>query len=179
MKRRHPFSLVVNIFIEKNNKWVKDMDTLLLFYKIYEGDVKPVDYIHWALKMLEDNQNSFSLNILASLTEPYNPFEVEDYFRRSARELNLEEPTYEKSAAFYIRYLSKRIVEDEENAINIAYDIYKVVCDLDYPENLEEWCNISEMIDSFRYGDKYLFIEKAELIEIIVKEAEKQLEKSE
>jgi len=154
------------------------MDTLLLYYKIYQGDVKPVDYINWALKMLENDCSSFSLNILPSLREPINIFEVEDYFKRALRELDLQEPSYEECAAYYIRHLSKKILEDEENALDIAYDIYRVVCALDYPEDLEEWCNISEMIDDFRYGDNHSKLGKTALIITIVKEAKNQLRKN-
>ncbi|MGG3798379.1 hypothetical protein [Metabacillus fastidiosus] len=151
------------------------MDILLLFYKKYKGEVEPVDYINWALKMLENNHFSFSINILSSLREPLNIFEIEDYFRRALKELDLQEPLYEECAEYYIWYLSKQILKDKENALDIAYGIYKVV---DYPENLAEWFNISEMIDDFRYGDNYLNLDKAALITIIMKEAQNQLERS-
>lgn len=154
------------------------MDTFLLFYKQYKGDVKSIDYINWALKMLENDCSSFSLNILSTLREPLNIFESEDYFRRALSELDLQEPSYEECSAYYIRHLSKKILEDEENALDIAYQIYEVVRDLDYPEDLEEWCYISDMIDDFWYGDNHSNLSKAALIVTIVKEAKNQLRKS-
>ena len=57
------------------------MDTNMLYYKIYEGDVKSCDYIKWAMNMLENDCSSASLNVLSALDEPLNIFEVEDYFR--------------------------------------------------------------------------------------------------
>jgi hypothetical protein len=154
-----------------------DMDTLILFYKIHQGNVESIDYINWALKMFENDSESISLNILSSLREPLNIFEVEGYFKRALRELDLREPSYEECAAYYIQHLSKRILEDENNAIDIAYEIYEVVRDLDYPKDLEEWYNISEMVDDFRYGDNNSKLSKAALIITIVKEAKNQLRK--
>lgn len=151
------------------------MDTLLLFYKIYQGDVKPIDYVDWSLNMLENDCSSFSLNILSSLREPLNIFEMEDYFRRAFRELDLQEPSYEVCAAKYIQYLSKKILEDENNALEIAYDIDMVVRDLDYPEGLEEWCNINDMINDFLYRDNISNLSKDVLMTTIVKAAKNQL----
>lgn len=156
------------------------MDTFYLFYKINQNDVKPVDYIAWAIKMLENTCSSFSLNILSSLREPFNIFEVEDYFRRALRELDLQEPSFEQCVAHYIRVLSKRILEDENNALDLAYEIYEVVRNFDYPypTDLEEWYNISEMIDNYRYGDNSSKLSKEILILIIKREAKNQLRRS-
>ncbi|WP_078414237.1 hypothetical protein [Priestia abyssalis] len=154
------------------------MNTLILFYKIHQGDVEPIDYTNWALEMLENDCSSFSLNILSSLRKPLNIFEVEDYFRRALRELDLQEPSYEESAVYYIQHLSKKILEDESNAIDTAYEIYGVYRDLDYPEELSEWYYISEMIDDFRYGDNQSKLSKVALIMTIVKEAKNQLRKN-
>ncbi|MFJ8258555.1 hypothetical protein ACIQ4Z_15010 [Peribacillus asahii] len=151
------------------------MDTPILFYKIYQSDVKPIDYIRWALEMLKNDCTSFSLNILSSLSEPLNIFEVEDYFRRALREINLQEPSFEECAEYYIQYLSKKLLEDKNNAIDLAYKIYEVVGNLDYPEDLDGWYNISDMIDDFRYGDNISKVSKVALIITIKREAKKQL----
>ncbi|HZG72855.1 MAG TPA: hypothetical protein VEY51_15055 [Chondromyces sp.] len=127
--------------------------------------------------MLENDRASLSLNILSSLREPLNIFEVEDYFRRALKELDWQEPSYEECAVYYIQHLSKKILEDKNHALEIAYDIYMVVRDLDYPDNLEEWCNISEMIDDFLYGDNRSKLNKEALIVTIVEEAKNQLKK--
>ena len=128
--------------------------------------------------MLENDCSSFSLNILSSLREPLNIFEVEGYFRNVVSELNLQEPSYKDCAEIYIQHLSKKILQNENNAIDIAYQIYEVVRDLDYPEDLEEWCTISEFIDDFRYGDNHSNLSKVALITTIVNEAKKQLRRN-
>ena len=121
-----------------------------------------------------------SLNILSSLREPFNIFEVEIYFRRTLRELDLQEPPFEQCVVHYIRSLSKKILEDENNALDVAYKIYEVVRNFDYPypADLEAWYNISELIDNYRYGDNSSKLSKAILIIIIKREAKNQLRKS-
>jgi hypothetical protein len=151
------------------------MDTPILFYKIHQGEVDPIDYINWALKMLENNNDSFSLNILSSLSEPLNIFEVEDYFKRALRELKMQEPTFEECAEYYIRQLAKRILEEENSAIDLAYKIYEIVRELDNYDGLEEWYNISDMIDDFRYGDNISNLSKVALIVSIENEVKKLL----
>lgn len=152
------------------------MNTLLLFYKIYQNqDIKTVDYINWAFTMLKNNCSSFSLNILSSLREPLNIFEVEDYFRRALSEMELQEPLYEECARYYILHLSEKILQDKNNVFDIVYDINTVVRDIDYPEDLEEWLNISDMIDEFQYGGNYFKLTKEELIATIMYEAKNQL----
>ncbi|KOS64856.1 hypothetical protein FJQ98_21165 [Lysinibacillus agricola] len=147
-----------------------------MFYKIYQNqNVKAVDYINWAFSMLENNCSSFSLNILSSLREPLNIFEVEDYFGRALSELELQEPSYEECARYYILHLSEKILQDKNNAVDIVYDINTVIRDIDYPEDLEEWFIISDMIDEFHYGGNNFKLTKDELIATIMNEAKSQL----
>jgi len=154
------------------------MDTPILFYKIHQGEVIPIDYINWALKMLENNNDSFSLNILSSLSEPFNIFEVEDYFKRALWELKMQEPTFEECAEYYIQQLAKRILKEENSAIDLAYKIYEIVRELDNCDGLEEWYNISEMIDDFQYGDNISNLSKVALIVAIEREVKKLLNRN-
>lgn len=153
------------------------MNTLQLFYKIYQNhkDIKSADYINWAFTMLEDNCSSFSLNILASLREPLNIFEVEDYFRRALSEMELQEPSYEECARYYILHLSEKILQDKKNVFEIVYDINLVIRDIDYPEDLKEWFIISDMVDEFQYGGNDFNLTKEEVITAIMDEAKNQL----
>ncbi len=156
------------------------MDTNFLYYKKFEGNVLPIDYVSWAYKMLENGFSSPSLNILSSLEEPFNIFEVEQFLKRVITELKLTEPSYEESTEGYVQYLLHQIILDNESAINSAYEIYKVLreyFDYDNP-NLVNWYEISEMIDDFRYGNNAKNISKECLIKIIVQEANTQLEKN-
>ncbi|MBO1911491.1 hypothetical protein J4G37_42725, partial [Microvirga sp. 3-52] len=77
------------------------MDTNMLYYKIYKGDVKSYDYIKWAIKMLENDCSSASINVLSALEEPLNIFEVEDYFNRASSEIDLRKPSCEECNQSY------------------------------------------------------------------------------
>jgi len=158
------------------------METPILFYKLYLGKAQSSEFVHWAISMLEKGHTSYSLKILSSLREPLNIFEVDDYFRRTLDELQLPEPSFEECADFYIKDLSKKILENNDDILDLAYEIFKVASSLGYPEELQEWIHISDMIDDFRYGDNYKNIDQKELIVTIRKEAEECitiLEKSE
>ncbi|QEY20654.1 hypothetical protein D0S48_08040 [Psychrobacillus sp. AK 1817] len=151
------------------------METKMLYYKIFEKKVEPVDYVNWSTQMSENSDTSTSLNILSSLRETLNIFEVEDYFHRAVRELSMEEPTQDECSKYYFWYLLKQIIDNESIAINYAYEIYQVVREEFVSEELNVWYEISEMIDDYRYGDNVEGITRESLITTIVKEAEKQL----
>ena len=151
------------------------METKMLYYKIFEKKVEPVDYVNWAIKMLENSDTSASLNILSSLSETLNIFEVEDYFHRAMRELGMEEPSQDECSKYYFWYLLKQIIDNESNAINYAYEIYQIVSEEFVSEELNVWYEISEMIGDYRYGDNVEGITRESLIKTIVKEVEKQL----
>ncbi|MDZ5472360.1 hypothetical protein SM124_11435 [Bacillus sp. 31A1R] len=151
------------------------MDTKILYYNIYEGDVKPIDYVNWAIQMLINGFSSPSLNILSSLSEPLNMFEVEDYFNRASIELNLKKPSQEECVRFYIRDLLLKIIHEENHAIGLAYRMYEVVREHFINEEYSVWYEISEKIDDFRYGDNIHHITEKTLITHIVEEAKKQL----
>ena len=153
-----------------------NVDTPILFYNIRLGDAASADYIDWALSMLEQDHDSFSLKILSSLSEHVNAFEIDDFFRRAIQELHLHEPSHEECAQYYIQQLAKRILmEDENSTIDLAYKIYKVVDELDNFDGLEEWYEISEMIDDFRYGDNRSNITRVALLVTIEREAKKTI----
>lgn len=153
------------------------MDTKILYFKIYECKVTSDDYVNWAIAMLIKGYSTYSLNILASLRDPLNIFEVEEYFNRAFIELSLREPTHQECVESYLSHLMRRIVENENNAIDIAYDdVYFMVRDHFINEELLVWYEISEMIDDYRYGDNIEKITKEVLITKIVEEAKKHID---
>src|SRR5690606_29040973 len=125
--------------------------------------------------MLENEISTIYLNILASLREPLNIFEVEDYFNRALDELGIEEPLFEECAKCYIRFLLMQIVDDNNKAIDLAYEIYEVIREHFSNEELNKWFEISEMIDDYRYGDNIDNFNKEFIITINVQEVMTQL----
>ncbi|MGY3190165.1 hypothetical protein [Lysinibacillus sp. RS5] len=151
------------------------METKILYYKIFEKKVEPIDYVNWACEMLANGISSTSLNILSSLREPLNIFEVEDYFYRAVKEIDIQEPSHEYCAKYFIRYLLKQIIDDEYKAIDNAYEIYKVIREHFINDEWNVWYEISEMIDDYQFGDNVMNITGKSLISSIVNEANKQL----
>ena len=158
-----------------SKKGVNYLDIKILYYKKFKGTEKAIDYVHWAYHMLENEVSTTSLNIHASLRAPLNIFEVEDYFNRALDELGIEVPLFEECAKCYIRFLLMQIVDDNNKAIDLAYEIYEVIREHFSNEELNKWFEISEMIDDYRYGDNIDNFTKEFIITIIVQEAKKQL----
>jgi len=76
-----------------------------LVYKIHKGIVSVEDYVAWAYTLLQNNVSANSVNIIASLAPNHNLFEVEDYFQRALKELQIELPMIEPSSRSYIALL--------------------------------------------------------------------------
>lgn len=154
------------------------METGSLFYKKFNNIVESKDYVAWSISMIENNHQSISLYSLSTFKEPYNIFEIEEYFERALKELKVSIPSFEESCYEQIRFLSRIILKDENKAIDIAQDIYHISVELGYPDDLEEWFYISEMRDSFYYGgNRNSYKVKKRLVATIVEAAKQQLKK--
>ena len=67
-------------------------------------------------------------------------------------------------------YISKE--NNHSFTFDFAYKIYRIVAsDLDYPDDLMEWYEISEMIDEQRNGDIPLEFNESQVISTIKNEA--------
>ncbi|PGS46525.1 hypothetical protein COC46_20865 [Bacillus sp. AFS041924] len=89
--------------------------------------------------------------------------------------LNLSAPSHQECAESYLVYLAKKIIDNENNAIDFAYEMYKTVREHFIDEELSVWYEISEMIDDYRYGDNIGKITKEVLVTKIVEEAKKHI----
>lgn len=127
-----------------------EMETNVLFYKIYKGTVSTEDYVNWSYSLIERNVTSPSLNILSSFTSNDNIFEVEIYFNKTINELRIKKPIFEVCARAYIGLLANRIinVNDHKEIFDLTDMIFQIVAmELDYPNELYIWYELSEMID--------------------------------
>lgn len=91
------------------------METNFLFYKIHKGTVTTHDYINWSHFLLNNDISSPSLNILSSCSPFDNIFEIESYFRRTVKELEIKQPTFEACARAYINFLAMKIMETDDH----------------------------------------------------------------
>ncbi|WP_079478693.1 hypothetical protein [Halobacillus salinus] len=150
------------------------METAVLFYKIEKEMVTAEDYVMWAYSMLEKGFSSPSLGILASFDKGSNLFEVEGYFHKSCRELEIDTaPGYEVCARAYMRVLAEEIGKREQpsEVYELAYEMFHIVRELDYPEDLMVWYDISEKIDGVLYDPANSTIDSAGLILLIKRTA--------
>lgn len=131
-----------------------EVETNVLFYKIQKGTVSTEDYVNWSHSLLERNVTSPSLAILSSFTFKDNIFEVEVYFNRTINELGIKNPTFEVCARVYIGLLANRIIQvnDHKEIFDLTDMIFQIVAmELDYPNELYTWFELSEMIDRLDY----------------------------
>lgn len=149
------------------------MQTNALFYKIQKGTVITKDYVNWSINLLENDVSSPSVNIISSFLTGESIFEVEEYFNRALNELEIQKPTFEICARAYIGHLANKIIKENNHSFtfDFAYKIYRIVAsDLDYPDDLMEWYEISEMIDEQRNGDIPLEFNESQVISTIKNE---------
>ncbi len=153
------------------------MDGHTLVYKIHKGTVAVEDYIMWSHTLLQNNVSSNSLNIIASLAPNHNLFEVEDYFKKALNELQIELPVIEPSSRAYIALLATEILrkENETELFHLAQEIFGIVVNLQYPEDLIEWYNMSEMLDRLNYDTAPLDFTKEDVKAKLKEEARRFL----
>ena len=165
--------------MKRTYKVVDIMQTNALFYKMQKGTVLTEDYVNWSIKLLENGVTSPSVNIISSLSSGENIFEVEEYFNRALNELGIQKPTFEICARAYLGHLANKIIKEKNHSLtfDFTYMIYRIVAsDLDYPDDLMEWYEISEMIDEQRNGDTPLEFNESQVISRIKNQANIYLE---
>lgn len=149
------------------------METNALFYRIQEGVVTVDDYILWSQTLLKNDVSSTSLSVISSLPSNNNMFEVEDYFKRALKELDIEIPKIEKSSRAYISLLATQILikEDDNEMFHLAHEIFRIVSNLHYPDDLMEWYYINEMIDQIKYDKSSIKFNEEDIKSKIKEEA--------
>lgn len=113
-----------------------------------------------------------------------SPSELDDYFRRSLRELGWDNIEKEDYLMRYAEILAREILEDKADALKASQTIYQILVDLDYPKRLQGWFDIDEIIWAYEYflktGEQgYFFCPKEELICEIKKVSEELLKSKE
>ncbi|SDW37229.1 hypothetical protein [Paenibacillus sp. PDC88] len=146
-------------------------ETNLLYYKRYKNKATATDYLKWANSLAEADVDSITLYKILSMNCNESLFSFEEYFNKFVLEIEMSIPIYEECARTYLYYLCQEILSDSRNAyINL-------VSELDYPEDLITWVNISEDIDRIIYDDQYHKPNKVEVRQQIILEAKKHLAK--
>ncbi len=130
------------------------ISTKTIFYRRALQNIFADEYIDWAGEMLMQDYDSPNLRILAGLDRRSNIFEVEDYFRRSIKELNIEEIESETTIRAYACELAQQIIDGQfpvsDQAIRgLAQIFVDAGCDADYVM----WSNLADVSYSLRAGE--------------------------
>lgn len=123
----------------------------------------------WAIRCLEAGFDSKSLRILASMSKANSSSELQDYLQRSLNELGWDKIDKEIYLMRYAEILAKRILENDVDPIEASKEIYQILLDLDYPERLQGWFDVDEMIYAYEYfletgKQEYYYRPKDELL---------------
>ena len=108
------------------------------------GNEKVVDLPEIAILGLKEGLESNSLMILASLTNKDNTFEIEDYYKRSLKELRIQEPSKLEAAILLLEYHLIRMIRTPSK----CYEIMKIIDNKIYKAH--DWPQTSEESKKYR-----------------------------
>ncbi|MDB2358102.1 hypothetical protein N9V86_03180 [Opitutales bacterium] len=111
------------------------------------------EYVEWATHMLEEGHETPSLCILAGLEPLLNHFEIQDYFKRSLRELGIERKQKEEEIRIYATETVRHIL-DESIDYKTGVSLLSSVCiSCDYPSYLMDWYSLDDAISDIESGN--------------------------
>ncbi len=141
------------------------MDYLLtaIFGKKALGQLSSSDYVDWAGEMLMQNYDSHSLRILAGLDRFAGAIEAEDYFLRSLKELELNQPDSETAIRAYACEIAQRMIEGKITGRDGVRALYKICIETEYAREFVIWYELDDALDSLLHGDYPFTYESATL----------------
>ena len=113
-------------------------ETKELFALRHMGRATGEDLISWAVAMLEAGSGAHNVGILAGLTMR-EAAEIEEYFRRSLRELRWSEPERRESLLWYARESAAKVLRGELMPREGCECVYRVVLALEFSRELSRW----------------------------------------
>ena len=103
------------------------------------GAAASEDFVAWAVTLLERGVAPKNVCILASLTSPLYPSEVDDYFNRSLKDLGWSLPERDSCLKEYARDAAAKILRDEVTPSEGCARIFRAYIELDFPADLVAW----------------------------------------
>jgi hypothetical protein len=128
-------------------------ETKELFAKLHMNMATSEDLVAWAVSLLEEGIETKNVSILASLGKPLYPSEVDDYFRRSLKDLGWSFPESEDCLREFMRDTAAKILRNEISPFKGCEQIYQAVRGLDYPGDLIGWSCLYWGHDPHSYQD--------------------------
>lgn len=121
------------------------------------------DYVDWAGEMLVQGYDSYSLRILAGLDRFASPFEVEDYFQRSVKELGLHIPNSENAIRAYACAIAQQVIDGEVTGQQGVRALYRICLATNYGRDFMIWLELDDALDSLLCGEHPYTYESATL----------------
>ena len=152
--------------------------TNVLFAKRCLGTAVSENYVEWALELLEQTHDSPSLRILAGLSPPLNSFEIQGYFKKSLKELHIDEPSESDAINNYSIHLCERIIFGSIEPVTGMKALYGIFIHLNYRSDYIVWLELSDAVLSIKCGEDpytYSLMNKDNIDVIIRNEAAKFL----
>lgn len=112
------------------------------------------DCVDWAVEMVVNGYETYSLLILASLSKPTNYFEAIDYLKKSFNELNLDFRTGELGRISYCFYLIKMMASENNVKFNLRA-LHRIIEDEFNDDLINEFRYLDWAWGEFDYGNTY------------------------
>lgn len=139
-------------------------ETKKLIAKWHLAQVSAEDFSDWAVSSIEQGIETKNILILASIINPQSLSEVEDYFRRSLKDLNWEFPSRDQNLFEYAKTTATEIIEKKIDPFAGVLEISQVYRGLDYPKGLSNFDYLNWIDELTDEQLKCLIVEEAHLL---------------
>lgn len=149
---------------------------VLKTYKILKDKACNADidesWVEWAIEMMQEGYEVESLYQLASISKPYNQFELQDLTKQVLKDLQLDYSNKPKAIYDYTYYLMKSNLNDSENYHNVLEKCINIYYELDMDNEFQDLMLLYWAKNDLLYSDSQHYWEGADKTNIdgIIKE---------
>ncbi len=151
-------------------------EPVLKTYKILKEKACNADidesWVEWAIEMMQEGYEVESLYQLASISKPYNQFELQDLTKQVLKDLQLDYSDKPKAIHDYVYYLIKSNLNDSENYYNVLGKCIDMYYELDIDNKFQDLKLLYWAKNDLLYSDSQDYLEGADKTNIdkIIKE---------
>ena len=127
------------------------MTTPAIFIERADHNLSASDYVEWAISMLEQDFDSPSLRILASL-DGSSSHEADDYFCRAIRELHISAPNPKENRRAFACDIATWLVAGTLDAKIGVRQLSGICRDFDYAEDYLVWLYLEDALADIEAG---------------------------
>jgi hypothetical protein len=141
---------------------------IIFLARLTMNKICDTEIVEWAYNELLLGSDTPSLRILAGLDNPIDPVDVQNYLRKSLKELSI---VIEKKVAIdeYVKLLANKTIAGEITKKEMSEKMYQVLVYTEYDKEFFVWFNINE------YYDDYWMVSKRNIEDVVIEECKKIL----